>query len=140
MKTFGKFLRESSQMQPGAVVMLINGQAFTNRTMYGVSNGRVIFKVTGFHQEGPIFKGTVTQELLETYDHQVEVLQQGIQRGDMILSHLQLDVLPTGSLIESGNDQYKKIDQSKWVKMGEGAIRKYDSFHFDPALKYIWKS
>lgn len=135
-------------MLPGTIVMLIKGGSFSQRTLYGISTGRVIFKVEDLRQHGSEFQGmTKHHELLDPYGWQLEVLLQGLQPGDTMQSYLQLDGLASGSIIETSTkhshglpeDQYRKVDQTKWVKVGEGA-KKYDSFHFSPALKYIWKS
>lgn len=149
MKTFGKFLREALEMLPGTVVILIKPSSFNQRTMYGVSTGRVIFKVTDLRQHGSEFQGiTHHHEILDPYGLQMEVLLQGLQIGDTVKSSLQLDGLPNASIIESSimhshglpDTQYKKIDGIKWVKVGFGTATKYDSFHFDMSHKYVWKS
>lgn len=135
-------MRESHELLPGTIIMAISGGGFHRKIVYGVTNGRVIFKVNNIHQHGHEFKGTVTHEVLDLSGMQSEVLLQGLRVGDIMQSHLQLDGLPSGSVIEptapGAVGQYKKVDSLKWSRMGEAVASKYDSFHFDPALKYKW--
>jgi hypothetical protein len=142
MKTFQRFLRESYELLPGTLLLIVQGGGFSRRIQYGVTTGRVVFKINNLHQHGHEFKGTPTHEVIDIGGMQTEVLLPGVKPGDIIQSHLQLDGLPGGSIIEStlpGSDgQYKKTDSMKWTKVGSPTGAKFDSFHFDASLKYKW--
>jgi len=138
MKTAQSFFRESYEMKPGSILMLIQGGGFNRRIFYGVTNGRVIYRVENLLQHGHEFKGTITNVDLDSSGMQTEVLLPGLSLGEVMTSHLQLDGLPSGSIIESDEGQYRKVETFKWVRSGDSAAKKYDSVHFDPALNYRW--
>lgn len=142
MKTFQKFLHESYELLPGTLLLIAQGGGFSRRVVYGVSTGRVVYKINNLHQHGSEFKGNPTNDVLDINGMQTEVLLVGLKPGGIVQSHLQLDGLPNGSVIEStlpnANEQYKKMDVLKWVMVSSPSGKKYDSFHFAPELKYKW--
>lgn len=42
MKTFQRFLRESYELLPGTLLLIVQGGGFNRRIQYGVTTGRVV--------------------------------------------------------------------------------------------------
>lgn len=142
MKTFQRFLRESHDLLPGTIIIVASGTGFNRRTQYGVTDGRVVYKVHDLIQKGHEFVGTPTDEVLDINGLQMEVLLNGLRHGDIVQSSLQLLGLPIGAEIIpttelSIKNQYKKVSVLKWIQIG-GTSQKFDTFHFAVVLKYKW--